>query len=131
MKPAWMLLTMHHHYLKTLCLIPLPPSSCTLNISTLCEWWISLNKTYIIISSTLTRKPMEHTNICSKLSVLNQGIVKTCKYVSSRASHCQILLQQTFLFKMWEGIAASKNLLTLILPTLCYNSSYWRINNSL
>ena len=43
------------------------------------------------------RKPMEHANMCSKLSVLDQGRIKTCASLSRPLQvTVRSILQQTF-----------------------------------
>ena len=75
--------------------------------------WLEVSKAYVVydISSTLffMYKPMEHANMCSKLSVFEQGRIKTlCKFVSSPATHYErSILQQTFYSGIYTSGVAS------------------------
>ena len=66
--------------------------------------WLEVSKAYVVydISSTLffMHKPMEHANMCSKLSVFEQGRIKTCASLSRPCNSLwEINLATDFLFR--------------------------------
>ena len=70
--------------------------------------WLEVSKAYVVydISSTLffMHKPMEHANMCSKLSVFERGRIKTCASLSRPCSSLwEINLATDFLFRYIYG----------------------------
>ena len=73
--------------------------------------WLEVSKAYVVydISSTLffMHKPMEHANMCSKLSVFEQGRIKTCAslsrplQLSMRDQSCNRLFIQVYIQQEW------------------------------